>query len=583
MAWKIDQRLHDPGLHDLGIEPDSYDVNPASPAISDRNASAELLAMTPNRRSVWPESDVGSSSTPTFGGLARTVGYKRRQKEVPRDHPDQETGAWPTQSDHDWQHVKDVWDAIPLEESAVQIVMAAVFGAGITLAGLIAIAWMFGPAAIPAIVGSRAASLLGGAALAGALGTAVTQLSDGFEIALRANGKREDIEQARKKITAGCVALAALVGARSLGGAKGSGGRVEIVTEEEFAANGRLALPPGAANALPGPAMGPDVPARMPAPTAPANRGLRLLQEETGQFNPLWWRSSKAKKPGAEPRKLVKKAPQPDAVTDRLDATPNLAIFEESKSFYDGAQTRLNPQAKANKIVAVLNAQLEKWGVTTPLRVKVSDDIPDYFEFSEKEWLITLSTKVVNSSFHPLQLEVPRIHYVMTNVFTRAIQCWEVIRHAPDIRNRFPQTVVGDAIKDTRAITAEQQPRVQALYESMVDARTAAAHAELNAKTAVVNQAAIHYDTLLKNHAPPDQVERAKDAWLRANWAADDARQALTQRPHLKAAHDAGRKVEQEYFSRTGEARVQAADEAEFGIDYGLYGNDVRNKPDDFQ
>lgn len=181
--------------------------------------------MRQHGRPSWPEPE-GSQmfQGPAFVRLVSAG----RHEEVGRQ-PDREEGAWPTQSQRDWQRIKDLWSSVPFEDTAVQVAFV-IIGGGIVAGGvygLYVLLAMCAPEALAAFIGSQVARYFGVALSAGALGTAVTQLSDGLGLALDADGNQDKIKAAREKIKTGSASLVAAAGARGLLGARNSASQVE--------------------------------------------------------------------------------------------------------------------------------------------------------------------------------------------------------------------------------------------------------------------------------------------------------------------------------------------------------------------
>lgn len=210
----------------------------ATPAVQS-NGPTELhqLAtfMRQNGRPSWPTDEGAGPLLDRPPSFARLVASRRGQ-EVARPDPNKELGSWPTQSQRDFQRLRDLWASLPLEDTAVQIVTGVVIGGallGAASLGSVLLA-AYAPGALAAHFSLQLARWFGVpaavAAVAGlgtAFTTAVTQLSDGFGIALNANGNQTEINLAREKITIGSTALVALAGARGLLRSKNAASQAE--------------------------------------------------------------------------------------------------------------------------------------------------------------------------------------------------------------------------------------------------------------------------------------------------------------------------------------------------------------------
>lgn len=128
---------------------------------------------------------------------------------------DQELGFWPTESKRNLQRAQDIWDSIPMGETAGTLVLLG--ASAVVIGGVVLLAARLNPFVNLAVV------LL--SAIARSLRVPVTvvatsagfiQLSQGFELASGANGNQNDIFEARELIKNGILTLAATLGAQKL-------------------------------------------------------------------------------------------------------------------------------------------------------------------------------------------------------------------------------------------------------------------------------------------------------------------------------------------------------------------------------
>jgi len=526
-------------------------------ATDERGKLVHQLAMTSNNRSVWPEPEVRAT--------AHLVSDRHREAVPPRPNPDAEVHDFPTQMDRDLNRLWDFWDAIPLVETGVWIVGA--LGAGLVAAALLA---RFAPLAMVALrteLGRR----LGTALMATSAGIYFNQW---FDAAWTASDdprhRQQKIDEARNAF----IQLGKLCGVPALR---------EIFRQSVAVAKGTTIINPASQTSLSASQTSLTSPPTY-VPTLQANAWVSqpLSAPQTGDSSLVSLASgisTLANNAVEELKRFYIQGndgrwyPTPSGgafepneralMLNRLDATPDLAPLNDPKYIRSIPFAKQGERAK--QLVELLNRKFKPLGVV-PLQVEVTDSIVESYIFSEQDWKLTLKTHVVMADFDPLNLSTT--YGMMTTVFARVMQCWEVIRYIqrtpglPAGQLMFPQHVLEKALQDNSPFFDE--PRVKRLYQSMTSPEMGLALEEIERAKAVQKVATQKLKALEASQAPADMVERAFDEWQRSNWAVDKAQAKLEELPHMHAARKAGREAEQDYNRRTHAARAKQADANEF-------------------
>lgn len=234
----------------LDISPENADSNADSGGtIRPGRAGLVRLAefMRQNGRPSWPDSEerLGSpfAQPPAFAQLVSSDPMKNWE----RGHAANESDSWPTHSQLHFRRLRNVRDAVPLEDIAVAVVISALT-AGTLLGGIYGLFFLletYAAGTLVTFLTSQVAKwLIGAVATVSTLAAlaigpsvifAVTQIGDGLGIAWNAgeDPKKldEKLAEARRKIKLGCTMLADIAGARFLLGSKGvasQSGKTEV-------------------------------------------------------------------------------------------------------------------------------------------------------------------------------------------------------------------------------------------------------------------------------------------------------------------------------------------------------------------
>lgn len=234
----------------------------------------------------------------------------------------------------------------------------------------------------------------------------------------------------------------------------------------------------------------------------------------------------------------------PSTGIDRFRAVPDFASTLKSVA---RAQTQEQWQGE---LMNVMSQELKKVNVL-PLGLELTDGTAEQFAFSAEHWAVRIDSSIRRSTPSP-QWYLPRMEYA----FFRAMQSWEVIRYmhhvrklpVTEIERHFASHAVQKAIVDSSALTAEQQARAEALYNSITSPETSKALANVEqtnaeckrlAESLAALAAAINASNATPTREQLAQYEAALERWRDAAGASMGAAMKVAKLPHEQAAWDA--------------------------------------------
>lgn len=553
--------------------------------------------MTPSGRTVWPESDAGAK--------ALTVS-DRHSSDVPaRPSPDAERHDWPTQSARDWQRLKDFWDSMPLGETALEV--TGLIAAGLVAAAVMA---RFAPlvlAAMKSKLGVKLGAALSATTVGfyfnqwfDAAWTAsddpttrdqkIAAAQNAFKIMAKAYSAQQ-LQAKSASAASQSEAATGQVPGGNLPVSTSSGG--DLVPMGSSIANTALSavshnkafgIRGADGHYYPTPSGG-SFESHERAPVldrlesdrvvdirvqTTTKDGWVTLELHTQRPNPLLtgdqdilvgkitYRElenggveiapgSKYLNPGyygvgqrlaAERTELgPRKASTGEKAAGHL---PGIDRFKVVPQFDSLTVRGASVEDRRAGLFEVMKRELEKIGIL-PLKFELNPNAGEQFAFDAEDWSVRIDSLVLTD-----QVSSDWIELRMRYAFTRAVQCWEVMRYVnAQHQPGFAPHAVTAAIADTSTMSLEHQAFSAALHESMtspestnVIAAVKRTSAERERQAELYNAVVTELSALEGSLTPAHLAQRdaARWKWHDAHMAAMKAADEQSQLPHEIAA-----------------------------------------------
>ncbi len=304
-----------------------------------------------------------------------------------RPDPNQEPGSWQTESERAMQRAQDLWDAVPVKETAETLLTSLGIAGAVALAAKLLAVHLHPFGKAMAILALALARELRMPVALLATSAAFVHLTDGFGIAWRANGNQDDIRTARDAIKTGCLLLAAAVGAQGLAGAEGA-----ALEASEVAL---------------------DVPAVLEVPTADGLIPTELAQESLGYLTELIERAVQSNAMSLAARWLV---PSPLTLAEQTPAE-TVGTVSAMSTPRERAGTKKTASSGNGATVYTQRVALpislpdgrEVWIKTTPLRQGLCQELVQRGTWARKDIERYLKTRGQPASILSAQMEYVQV------------------------------------------------------------------------------------------------------------------------------------------------------------------------------